>query len=162
MSKGPILTVRQASCHHQQQRSHSKSEQPSISKIKSRLDGSDSDIRVANSSTMLTNKNGGASLSPFKSNASDAVGHRDCYGAQSQSTRHLNSSGQCPRMPSCSLCNLGDHVCVIQHGGLEEPKDASFDVCDESIEQEDVLPSNKNFVINLAQVSSIDLYYHHT
>jgi len=50
------------------------------------LDGSDLDIRLANSSTMLTNKTGGVSLSPFKSNASDAAGHQDCCGAQSQST----------------------------------------------------------------------------
>ena len=36
---------------------------------------------------MLVNKAGGASLLPFDSNAcSDAVGHRDCYGPQSQST----------------------------------------------------------------------------
>ena len=120
------------------------------------MDGSNSDVAAVDSSMSLTNKIGGAKLSPFESNASETVDHHDCYDPQSEPTLHRSKSDDHRnKILLCSQRIHNDHICSIQPGGLEESDDIGFDVCDRPIVE-------RNAVINLSEVSLIHLHYHHT
>jgi hypothetical protein len=132
------------------------SQQPSTSKVTSSLDGSNSDVAAVDLSTSLTNKIGGAKLSPFESTASETVDHPDCHDSQSELRQHRSKSDdQRNKILSCSLRNHKDHICAIQNGGLEESEDIGFDASNIPIVE-------GNSVIHLSDVSLIHFYYHHT
>ena len=132
------------------------SQQPSTSKVTSSLDGSNSDVAAVDSSMSLTNKIGGAKLSPFESNASETVDHPDCHDSQFELTQHRSKSDvQRNKILLCPRRNHKDHICAIQPGGLEESEDVGFDACDQPIIE-------ANSVIQLSDVSLIHLHYHHT